>query len=41
MASMSTMAEAVQMLTKYVSPGFAKDQTNVEVAKQLIQALKK
>jgi tetratricopeptide (TPR) repeat protein len=35
----STMVEAVQMLTKYTQIG--KDATNIEVAKQLIQALKK
>ena len=35
----STMAEAVQMLEKYLKIG--KDATNIEVAKQLIQALKK
>lgn len=35
----ATMAEAVQMLQKYVQIG--KDQQNVEVAKQLISALKK
>ena len=34
-----TMAEAVQMLQKYIQIG--KDATNVEVAKQLITALKK
>jgi tetratricopeptide (TPR) repeat protein len=35
----TTMAEAVQMLQKYVQIG--KDPTNIEVAKQLIAALKK
>ena len=35
----TTMAEAVQMLQKYIQIG--KDPNNIEVAKQLIQALKK
>ncbi len=35
----TTMAEAVQMLQKYIQIG--KDATNIEVAKQLITALKK